>query len=56
MGRLHRAYATKKEVIICDYVDEQISMTRRMFERRKKGYQAIGYELSFEKDTGQLNF
>ena len=27
-----------------DYVDEQVPMLRRMFERRLRGYRAIGYE------------
>ena len=44
-GRLHRAYHTKTEVVIYDYVDVKISIARRMFERRKKGYAALGYHL-----------
>lgn len=42
-GRLHRAHHTKKEVVIYDYVDNHISMARRMFERRRKGYATLGY-------------
>ncbi|HUI06368.1 MAG TPA: DEAD/DEAH box helicase family protein [Verrucomicrobiae bacterium] len=45
-GRLHRAHHAKKEVAIYDYVDMQIPMAARMFERRKKGYAAIGYTVS----------
>jgi superfamily II DNA or RNA helicase len=44
-GRLHRAHHAKKAVIIYDYVDIQIPMARRMFERRKRGYAALGYTL-----------
>jgi superfamily II DNA or RNA helicase len=45
-GRLHRAHQAKKEVVIYDYVDMQIPMAVRMFERRKKGYAAIGYTVA----------
>lgn len=45
-GRLHRAHHAKKEVVIYDYVDLQIPMAARMFERRKKGYAAIGYTVA----------
>jgi superfamily II DNA or RNA helicase len=44
-GRLHRAHHAKREVVIYDYVDRQIPMAVRMFERRKKGYAALGYSL-----------
>ncbi len=42
-GRLHRLYGRKTEVIIYDYADLNIRMTAKMFERRIKGYKAIGY-------------
>jgi superfamily II DNA or RNA helicase len=45
-GRLHRNYARKSEVIIYDYVDDQVPVLAGMFGKRKKGYKAIGYELS----------
>ena len=44
-GRLHRLYDRKKEVIIYDYADMRIPMTKRMFERRLAGYRAIGYRI-----------
>ena len=44
-GRLHRAHHAKRAVVIYDYVDVQIPMARRMFERRKRGYAALGYSL-----------
>jgi len=44
-GRLHRNYDRKKEVIIYDYVDDQVPVLARMFEKRKRGYKAIGYEV-----------
>jgi superfamily II DNA or RNA helicase len=45
VGRLHRIHQGKKVVRVFDYVDAQISMLRRMFEKRLKGYRAIGYEI-----------
>jgi superfamily II DNA or RNA helicase len=42
-GRLHRMHADKTEVRIYDYVDRQVPMLLRMFDRRLRGYRAIGY-------------
>jgi len=44
-GRLHRDYDSKKDVIIYDYVDENIPMLQRMYKKRLTGYKAIGYEV-----------
>jgi superfamily II DNA or RNA helicase len=44
-GRLHRHHDRKGEVIIYDYVDDQVPMLAGMFAKRKKGYRAIGYEV-----------
>ena len=44
-GRLHREYDSKKEVLIYDYVDENIPMLQRMYKKRLTGYKAIGYEV-----------
>lgn len=43
-GRLHRSYRGKSEVRIFDYVDAQVPMLARMFEKRLRGYTAMGYE------------
>jgi len=42
-GRLHRLHPGKSEVRIFDYVDREVPMLLRMFERRLRGYRAIGY-------------
>jgi superfamily II DNA or RNA helicase len=42
-GRLHRLHAAKKEVRIFDYVDREVPMLMRMFEKRLRGYRGIGY-------------
>ncbi|MEB3102817.1 TOTE conflict system archaeo-eukaryotic primase domain-containing protein [Ferviditalea candida] len=44
-GRLHRQYEGKKEVRIYDYVDEQVPLLKRMYNKRSGGYRALGYEL-----------
>jgi len=45
-GRLHRIYAGKKEVRVYDYVDRNVPMLMRMYEKRLKGYRAMGYKLT----------
>lgn len=42
-GRLHRLYDGKREVRIHDYADVNVPMLARMFDRRCRGYEAIGY-------------
>jgi len=44
-GRRHRLNATKKEVIIYDYVDFQFPVLAKMYARRRAGYKAIGYKV-----------
>jgi superfamily II DNA or RNA helicase len=50
-GRLHRLHPGKTEVRIYDYVDREVPLFRRMFEKRLRGYRAIGYA----RDDGPLN-
>jgi len=45
VGRLHRIHDGKKAVRVFDYVDAQVPMLARMYEKRLKGYRAIGYEI-----------
>ena len=42
-GRLHRLHPAKREVRIFDYVDREVPMLLRMFEKRLRGYRGIGY-------------
>jgi len=42
-GRLHRLYDGKREVRIYDYADLDVPMLARMFDRRCRGYEAVGY-------------
>jgi superfamily II DNA or RNA helicase len=42
-GRLHRLHPGKTEVRIYDYVDREVPMLTRMFDKRLRGYRGIGY-------------
>ncbi len=44
-GRLHRLYDSKREVRVYDYVDLNVPMLSRMFDRRCRGYEAVGYTI-----------
>lgn len=43
VGRLHRLYDGKREVRVYDYADVDVRMLARMFDRRCRGYEAVGY-------------
>ncbi len=67
-GRLHRLHPGKRDLHIFDYVDREVPMLLRMFEKRLRGYRAIGYargeaplgyaeptdDATVEHDTGAL--
>jgi superfamily II DNA or RNA helicase len=44
-GRLHRLYDSKRVVEVYDYVDGNVRMLARMYERRLKGYSDMGYKI-----------
>ena len=48
VGRLHRLHDNKRVVQVYDYVDDWVPMLERMYERRLKGYAAIGYTIDQE--------
>ncbi|NLF06660.1 MAG: DEAD/DEAH box helicase family protein [Pirellulaceae bacterium] len=43
VGRLHRLHEGKREVRVYDYADLNVPMLARMFDRRCRGYEAVGY-------------
>ncbi|MGE4182496.1 MAG: DEAD/DEAH box helicase family protein [Limisphaerales bacterium] len=45
VGRLHRLHQGKREVTVYDYADLDVPMLSRMFERRCRGYEAVGYTI-----------
>jgi very-short-patch-repair endonuclease len=44
-GRLHRLHEGKREVRVYDYADLNVPMLARMFDRRCRGYEALGYTI-----------
>jgi superfamily II DNA or RNA helicase len=48
-GRLHRLYESKKEVKIYDYVDIQVRMLEKMYQKRLNGYASMGYKAKGEE-------
>jgi superfamily II DNA or RNA helicase len=45
VGRLHRLHDGKREVQVYDYADLDVPMLSRMFDRRCKSYDAVGYTI-----------
>lgn len=45
VGRLHRQHDGKSEVLVFDYVDEQVAVLARMAAKRRTGYRALGYSI-----------
>jgi len=43
VGRLHRLHDGKRVVQVYDYIDPNVAMLARMYERRLRGYAIIGY-------------
>lgn len=50
VGRLHRTYHSKKDVKVYDYVDCNIPMLEKMYEKRLKGYQSLGYKVKGKEE------
>ena len=46
VGRLHRLHDNKRVVEVYDYVDPNVTMLARMYERRLRGYADMGYKIT----------
>ena len=55
-GRLHREHANKCSVRIIDFVDAGHPALLRMWERRQRGYKAMGYRFPDAAISDSLNF
>jgi superfamily II DNA or RNA helicase len=57
VGRLHRLHDNKRVVQVYDYVDIHVPTLMRMFKKRLKGYEAIGYSMQndLEKPRQRTN-
>jgi Protein NO VEIN, C-terminal len=51
VGRLHRLHKDKFVVRVYDYVDSCVPVLNRMYDRRLKGYKAVGYEVARPSDA-----
>jgi superfamily II DNA or RNA helicase len=47
-GRLHREHASKADVRIIDFVDTGHPALLRMWDKRQRGYRAMGYRMGVE--------
>ncbi|TDW16471.1 superfamily II DNA or RNA helicase [Breznakia blatticola] len=45
VGRLHREYENKQDLIIYDYVDLYVPMLERMYAKRLRTYKKLGYSV-----------
>jgi superfamily II DNA or RNA helicase len=43
VGRLTRESPGKREIVVYDYIDAEVAVLRRMFERRRAGYRSLGF-------------
>jgi len=48
VGRLHRLHDNKREVIVYDYVDGCVPVFSKMYSKRVRGYEAVGYQIQDE--------
>lgn len=44
-GRLHREHASKTDVRVIDFVDTGHPALLRMWDKRQRGYRAMGYRM-----------
>ena len=47
-GRLHRAHPAKRDARIYDYVDDDVPVLRRMYGKRLRAYQKMGYSVDLQ--------
>ena len=55
-GRLHREHADKTRVRVIDFVDAGHPALLRMWDKRQRGYQAMGYRIPSAGVSAQLAF
>ena len=53
-GRLHRDHANKSDILIYDYVEQDHAQLYRMWEKRQRGYRAMGYQVDFDQQQLRL--
>lgn len=53
-GRLHRDHASKTNIIIYDYVEQDHPQLYRMWEKRQRGYRTMGYQVDADQQQFRL--
>jgi superfamily II DNA or RNA helicase len=53
-GRIHRQSKGKERVTIYDYVDYSVPTLQRMYGRRSKAYEALGYTITDGQDSALI--
>lgn len=53
-GRLHREHAGKADVRIIDFVDAGHPALLRMWDKRQRGYRAMGYRVETRGETSEI--
>jgi len=53
-GRLHRDHADKQDVRVYDYVENDQPQLVRMWDKRQRGYHAMGYKIIHPETKGSL--
>jgi superfamily II DNA or RNA helicase len=51
VGRLHRLHDNKRVVQVYDYIDIHVPTLMRMYKKRLKGYEAIGYSMQNDPEN-----
>jgi superfamily II DNA or RNA helicase len=54
-GRLHREHASKTDVRIIDFVDTGHPALLRMWDKRQRGYRAMGYRIEEQRELGEIS-
>ncbi len=50
-GRLHREHSSKKDVRIYDYAETDHPQLARMWDKRQRGYRAMGYQILINQNN-----
>jgi len=54
-GRLHREHASKTDVRIIDFVDTGHPALLQMWDKRQRGYRAMGYRVKAQRELGEIS-
>ncbi|RLV57737.1 DEAD/DEAH box helicase [Parashewanella curva] len=55
IGRIQRQYQGKEKVLIYDYVETGFPMLERMYKKRAKGYEALGFDVHDANATESIS-